>query len=41
VRILHKPINEKLPSLYKEIGDKYDDKVLNTIASEVFKSVLA
>lgn len=40
-RILYRPMKEKLPVIYRDIGLNYDDKVLKSIAEEVIKSVVA
>jgi prohibitin 1 len=51
LRVLHKPIVEFLPSIYKyllsnlkysrNIGINYDEKILPSIANEVLKAVVA
>jgi len=38
---LHKPIEKELALLYNNVGTRYEDKILNTIAQEVSKAVLA
>jgi len=42
-RVLYRPMVEKLPQIYNELGgpDEYDDRVLKSIAEEVIKSVVA
>lgn len=39
--MLHKPIEQYLPEIYKTIGLNYEEKILPSIANEVLKSVVA
>ena len=41
IRLLHKPIEQLLPSIYLNIGLNYDEKILPSITNEVLKSVVA
>lgn len=41
VRILHKPDENDLPTMYRRLGLDYAEKVLPSIANEVLKSVVA
>jgi prohibitin 2 len=41
LRVLTRPAVEKLPLLYKTIGEDYDEKVLPSIVNEVLKQVIA
>ncbi|OAF71767.1 Prohibitin-2 [Intoshia linei] len=41
LRILFRPVHEKLPYIYKNIGIDYDERVLPSIVNEVLKSVVA
>lgn len=41
VRVLHKPEETALPSMYRELGTDYDERVLPSIVNEVLKSVVA
>jgi len=41
LRVLYKPMPEKLPIIHKEIGPDYDDRILPSIGNEVLKSVVA
>jgi len=41
LRVLWRPIVEKLPQLYRELGLDYDERVLPSIGNEVLKSVVA
>lgn len=41
VRVLSRPDAFKLPQMYKEIGEDYDEKVLPSIVNEVCKQVVA
>lgn len=40
-RVLCKPNETKLPTIYKELGTDYDERVLPSIVNEVLKSVVA
>ena len=40
-RVLYRPMQHKLPELYRRLGVNYDDRVLKSIAEEVIKSVVA
>ena len=41
VRVLTRPRVSKLPSIYQELGEDYDDRVLPSIVNEVCKMVVA
>ncbi len=41
VRVLHKPDEIALQSMYRELGTDYDERVLPSIVNEVLKSVVA
>jgi len=41
LRMLYKPMAEKLPKIHSEIGPDYDDRILPSIGNEVLKSVVA
>ena len=40
-RVLSRPNIPELPSLYRELGPDYDERVLPSIVNEVLKSVVA
>lgn len=41
LRILSRPLVEKLPQIYQQLGLDYDERVLPSIANEILKSVVA
>jgi len=41
LRVLWRPVIEKLPQLYRELGTDYDERVLPSVGNEVLKSVVA
>mmetsp|Transcript_19457 Transcript_19457/g.42110 ORF Transcript_19457/g.42110 Transcript_19457/m.42110 type:complete len:265 (-) Transcript_19457:140-934(-) len=41
LRVLSRPIVEKLPFIHRELGQNYDDRVLPSIVNEVLKSIVA
>jgi prohibitin 1 len=41
LRVLWRPVLDKLPKLYQELGADYDERVLPSIGNEVLKSVVA
>lgn len=41
LRVLWRPVVEKVPQLYRELGMDYDERVLPSIGNEVLKSVVA
>jgi len=41
LRVLWRPVYEKLPQIYRELGADYDERVLPSIGNEVLKSVVA
>eukprot|EP01121_Diplochlamys_sp_Union-15-3_P006071 TRINITY_DN1652_c0_g1_i1.p1 TRINITY_DN1652_c0_g1~~TRINITY_DN1652_c0_g1_i1.p1 ORF type:complete len:299 (+),score=70.37 TRINITY_DN1652_c0_g1_i1:90-986(+) len=41
LRVLSKPVVEKLPQIYRTLGTDYDDRVLPSIVNEVLKTVVA
>nr|CAG4717177.1 unnamed protein product [Naegleria fowleri] len=41
LRVLHRPIIEKLPLIYKELGGDYDERILPSVGNEVMKAVIA
>ena len=40
-RVLSKPSTNSLPTIYRELGVDYDERVLPSIVNEVLKSVVA
>lgn len=40
-RVLSRPSVAALPTIYRELGKDYDEKVLPSIVNEVLKSVVA
>ncbi|PWN32874.1 uncharacterized protein FA14DRAFT_162117 [Meira miltonrushii] len=40
-RVLSRPMAEQLPTIYRELGTDYDERVLPSIVNEVLKSVVA
>ena len=40
-RLLSKPSEQAIPTIYKELGKDYDERVLPSIVNEVLKSVVA
>mmetsp|Transcript_11328 Transcript_11328/g.17820 ORF Transcript_11328/g.17820 Transcript_11328/m.17820 type:complete len:301 (+) Transcript_11328:94-996(+) len=41
LRLIYRPMVEKLPEMYRTLGKDYDERVLPSIANEVLKSVIA
>lgn len=41
VRVLYRPRIESLPTIYRELGTDYDQRVLPSIVNEVLKAVVA
>jgi prohibitin 1 len=41
LRILYRPLPESLPSIYKDVGVEYAEKIFPSITAEVLKSVVA
>ena len=41
LRVLSHPSVPKLPSIYSDIGENYNEKVLPSVAQEILKSVVA
>jgi prohibitin 1 len=41
LRVLWRPVIEKLPQLYRELGTDFDERVLPSIGNEVLKAVVA
>merc|ERR1712137_1493901 len=41
LRVLWRPVIEELPTLYRELGTDFDERVLPSIGNEVPKSVVA
>jgi len=41
LRVLWRPVIEKLPRLYRELGTDFDERVLPSIGNEVLKAVVA
>ena len=41
LRVLSRPDASQIPSIHKELGTDYDEKVLPSICNEVLKSVVA
>ena len=40
VRVLYRPMSDKLPELYRYVGKDYDERVLPSIVNEVVKTVV-
>jgi prohibitin 2 len=40
-RVLSRPSTQDLPTIYRELGKDYDERVLPSIVNEVLKSVVA
>lgn len=41
LRILYRPVEEKLPEILNNLGIDYDERVIPSIGNEVLKSVVA
>lgn len=41
LRVLSRPDSNNLPTMYRQLGLDYDEKVLPSICNEVLKSVVA
>lgn len=41
LRVLHRPEEKFLPSIYSQYGVDYDDRVLPSIGNEVLKAIVA
>jgi prohibitin 1 len=41
LRVLYRPVIDKLPSIYKEYGPDYEERILPSIGNEVMKAVVA
>jgi len=41
LRVLSRPIVDKLPNIYRDLGTDFDERVLPSIVNEVLKSVVA
>eukprot|EP00603_Paraphysomonas_imperforata_P002135 CAMPEP_0114421582 /NCGR_PEP_ID=MMETSP0103-20121206/5152_1 /TAXON_ID=37642 ORGANISM="Paraphysomonas imperforata, Strain PA2" /NCGR_SAMPLE_ID=MMETSP0103 /ASSEMBLY_ACC=CAM_ASM_000201 /LENGTH=283 /DNA_ID=CAMNT_0001590107 /DNA_START=42 /DNA_END=893 /DNA_ORIENTATION=+ len=41
LRVLSRPLEDKLPSIYQSLGVDFDDRVLPSLGNEVLKSVVA
>jgi prohibitin 1 len=41
LRVLSRPVESKLPSIYKQLGTDFDDRVLPSLGNEVLKAVVA
>jgi prohibitin 1 len=41
LRVLSRPVAEQLPTIYKELGEDFDYRVLPSIGNEVLKAVVA
>lgn len=40
LRVLHRPDQDQLPTIYQRLGLDYDDRVLPSIGNEVLKAVI-
>ncbi len=40
LRLLTRPVESKLPDLYQELGQDYDERILPSIGNEVLKAVV-
>ena len=41
LRVLYRPVQNELPSMYRKLGLDYDERVLPSICNEVLKAVVA
>ena len=41
IRVLSRPISEKLPIIYRTLGEDFDERVLPSIVNEVLKATVA
>ncbi|KAL3645436.1 Prohibitin-1, subunit of the prohibitin complex (Phb1p-Phb2p) [Castilleja foliolosa] len=41
LRVLYRPLPDQLPTIYRTLGENYDDRVLPSIINETLKSVVA
>jgi prohibitin 1 len=41
LRVLSRPLEDKLPSIYQKLGVDFDDRVLPSLGNEILKSVVA
>eukprot|EP00593_Proboscia_inermis_P008974 CAMPEP_0171322752 /NCGR_PEP_ID=MMETSP0816-20121228/115152_1 /TAXON_ID=420281 /ORGANISM="Proboscia inermis, Strain CCAP1064/1" /LENGTH=273 /DNA_ID=CAMNT_0011821305 /DNA_START=61 /DNA_END=882 /DNA_ORIENTATION=- len=41
LRLLWRPVNEKLPNILRELGQNYDERVLPSVGNEILKAVVA
>lgn len=41
LRVLHRPEVSRIPNIYQNLGQDYDDRVLPSIGNEVLKSIVA
>lgn len=41
LRVLSRPLEDKLPTIYKQLGVDFDDRVLPSLGNEILKSVVA
>jgi len=41
LRVIYRPMVDKLPDMYRTLGMDYDERVLPSIANEVLKGVVA
>jgi len=41
LRVLSRPVESKLPTIYRSLGKDYDDRVIPSIANEVMKATIA
>jgi prohibitin 2 len=41
LRVLYKPVAKKLPHIYSQFGEDYDERILPSIVNETLKSVIA
>lgn len=41
LRILYRPVEEKIPEILNNLGIDYDERVIPSIGNEVLKSVVA
>jgi hypothetical protein len=40
LRVIYKPVAEALPTIYRNLGVDFDERVLPSIVNEVLKSVV-
>lgn len=41
LRVLHRPMGDRLPQMYRTLGENYEERVLPSITNETLKAVVA